>query len=48
MAHVQRITIGFRKNRNGLHAQLAARAIDAQRNLATISNKNFLKHSVSS
>jgi hypothetical protein len=44
MANVQRIPIRFREDRNGLHAELAACAIDAQRDLAPIRDQDFLKH----
>jgi hypothetical protein len=38
MAHVQRIAIGLGKDRNGAHAELATRTVDAQRDLSSVCN----------
>jgi hypothetical protein len=41
---VQRVPIGLAVNRHGADAQLFASANDAQGNLATVRNKNFIEH----
>src|SRR5216683_4597614 len=46
-ADVQRILVGFRIDRDGFDAKLAAREDDAHRDLAAIRNQNFLEHSYS-
>ena len=41
---MQRFAIGFRVDRDSGYAQLLARAIDAERDLATVGDQNFSKH----
>ena len=43
-AHVQRLAIGLRVHGDRLDAELAARADDAQRDLAAIRDQDFLEH----
>src|SRR5690606_6797583 len=43
-AHVQRVLVGFRVNGNGLDAELARGADDAQRDLPAVGNKDLFEH----
>ena len=43
-AHVQRLAVRFGVDRDRLHAELAAGADDAQRDLAAVGDQNFLEH----
>ena len=43
-AHVQRFAVGFGVDGHGLDAELAARADDAQRDLAAVRDQDFLEH----
>ena len=43
-AHVQRLAVGLGVDGDGLDAELAAGANDAQRDLAAIGDQDFLEH----
>ena len=43
-AHVQRFAVGLGVDGDRLHAELAARADDAQRDLAAVRDEDFLEH----
>ena len=43
-AHVQRLAVGLGVHRHRLDVELAARADDAQRDLAAVGDQNFLEH----
>ena len=43
-ADVQRVLVGLRVDRHGLDAELAARADDAQRDLAAVRDQNLVEH----
>ena len=45
-AHVQRVLVRLRVDRDGLDAELAARANDAQRDFAAIGDQDLLEHVV--
>ena len=42
--HVQRVLVGLRIDGDGLDAQLAAGADDAQRDLSAVGDQDFLEH----
>src|SRR5262249_45391915 len=47
-ADMERLAVRLRVDRDGLDAKLAARANDAQRDLATVRDENFTEHGRSS